>query len=252
LSYDVSKLLIVTAVNRREIKSMSRVRSIRLLTLAIVVCGAIAPGFPQRPQSTSNFVIDTNREFVYLKFDHLGKGIKRWDSEPEMRFWLRFANNCNVPIILRTYAVPEGSPWDEIGVMDQVVEDPPPLMQVVTDEDEPAPKAWTSLDPADLPAHPPPVAKPQVDPKPATPPHDYWFEIGSQLTVQPGKEVLFSIPTNQLGKKWHVEIPFEFEVPPGKMPRDPNIGGLPEIHLSYSIYDLPDQARAEFERNVKK
>ncbi len=231
---------------------MPRVRSIRLMTLAIIVGGAIAPSFPQQPKSSSKFVIDPNREFVYLKFDHMGRGIKRWDFEPEMRIWLRFVNNCNVPINLRTYGEPDQSPAEEVGVMDQVVEDPPPFMQVVTDEDAPAPKVWTSLDPADLPAQPSPVSKSQADIKPATPPPGYWFELGSQLTVRPGKEVLFSIPVNQLGKKWHVEIPFEFQVPEGKIPRDPSIGGLPVMHLEYSRYDLPGAARAVLENWAKK
>ena len=231
---------------------MQWVRSIRILTFAIVVSGAIAQSFPQKPQSPSKFVIDTNREFVYLKFDHLAKGIKRWDFEPEMRIWLRFVNNCNVPILLRAYSTPDGSPREEIGVMDQVVEDPYRFMQVVTDEDEPEPKVWTSLDPADLPAQPPPVAKKQGVEEPATPPPGYWFEVGSELTVRPGKEILFSIPVNQLGKKWHVEIPFEFKVPEGKIPRDPSIGGLPVMHVEYSRYDLPDAARAVVEDKAMK
>jgi len=219
--------------------------------LATFVCGANSLSFPQQHQSCSKFVIDTNREFVYLKFDHLGKGIKRWDFEPEMRIWLRFVNNSNVPIQLRAYSIPDGSPREEIGVMDQVVLDPPPFMQVVTDEDEPGPKVWTSLDPADLPAQTPPVSKLQADVKPATPPPGYWFEVGSQLTVRPGKEVLFSIPVDQLGKKWHVEIPFEFKVPEGKIPRDPSIGGLPVMLLEYSRYDLPDAPRAVVEHEAK-
>jgi len=230
---------------------MPRVRLIRLMMLATVVCGATSLSSPQLPQSSSKFVIDTNREFIYLKFDHLGKGIKRWDSEPEIRIWLRFVNNCNVPILLHAYSVPDGSPREEIGVMDQVVEDPPPFMQVVTDEDQPGPKVWTSLDPAEIPAQTPPVSKLQADVNPATPPLGYWFEVGSQLIVRPGKEVLFSIPVNQLGKKWHVEIPFEFEVPEGKIPRDPSIGGLPVMHLEYSRYDLPDAARAVVEHKAK-
>ena len=231
---------------------MPRARCTRLLTIAIVASGAIVPSFPQQRQSSSKFVIDTNREFVYLKFDHLGKGIKRWDFEPEMRIWLRFVYNCNVPILLRAYSIPDGSPREEIGVMDQVVMDPPPFLQVVTDEDEPGPKAWTSLDPADLPAQTSPVSKLQADVKPATPPRGYWFEVGSELAVRPGKEILFSIPVNQLGKKWHVEIPFEFEVPEGKIPRDPSIGGLPVMHLEYSRYDLPDPVRAAVENSAKK
>lgn len=226
-------------------------RSIRLLTLAIVVGGAIAASLPQQPQSSTKFVFDTNREFVYLKFDHLGKGIKRWDFEPETRIWLRFVNNCNVPINLRTYGEPDGSPTGEVGVMDQVVEDPPRFMQVITDEDAPAPKVWTSLDPADLPAQNSLAAKKQGVEESATPPPGYWFEVGSQLTVRPGKEVLFSVPVDQLGKKWHVEIPFEFEVPEGKIPRDPLIGGLPVMHLEYSRYHLPEAARAVVEHKAK-
>ena len=71
--------------------------------------------------SATTFVIDPNRPFVYLRFDHMGPGIRRSEGEPSSRIWLRLVNNCRVPIIVSTFGVPDGSPKGEIGVMDEVV-----------------------------------------------------------------------------------------------------------------------------------
>src|ERR1700733_517886 len=75
----------------------------------------------QTGQSPFPFVRDANRPFVYLKFDHVGTGVRRNDNEPPSRVWLQFVNNCNVPILLHAYGVPDGSPAGELGVMDDVV-----------------------------------------------------------------------------------------------------------------------------------
>jgi hypothetical protein len=64
--------------------------------------------------------------------------------------------------------------------------------------------------------------------------------------VAPGDSVLFSVPINHPGTKhgaWHMEVPFWFGVPSGHGPRDPIIGGEPLMSLSYSVYDLPTEAR---------
>jgi hypothetical protein len=223
---------------------MLKVYSVRLLIIAILIAGASVPLNSQKASSPTRFVIDTNREFVYLKFDHMGKGIRRGEDEPDTRLWLRFVNNCNVPVNLRTFGVPEGSPRYEIGVMDEVVEDKP-FLQIVSDDDEPEPTSWPAIG-SNPPTEPPKsVAKPPEIKQPESMPTGYWFEVGSLMTLRPGQEVLFSIPINQLAKKWHIEIPFEFEVPKGKVPRDPKVGGEPETYLSYSLYDLPDDVRSK-------
>jgi hypothetical protein len=225
---------------------MPRIVLVRLFSIAVFAGAAAAPCYPQQSQRPTNFVIDTNRAFVYLRFDHVGKGPKRWDAEPELRIWLRFVNNCNVPIELSTYGTPEGGPTEEVGVMDEVVENPRPRIEITSGP----PIETTSVDSAVPGSQPPsgqaePNTRPEAANEPEEMPTDYWFELGSWMTVQPGKEVLFSIPVNHLGKKWHVEIPFEFKDAGGKFPRDPMNGGQPQMRLLYSLYDLPDQARAE-------
>ena len=76
---------------------------------------------------------------------------------------------------------------------------------------------------------------------------DYWFEVGSLLEVPPGNSVLFSLPTDHLSTKWHVEIPFDFKVPTGKGPRPDDIGGFPVQFLEYSLWDLPEEVKVQIQ-----
>ena len=207
---------------------MLKLHQIPFFTIAILACGIIIPAGSQTTKASTSFAIDANRQFVYLKFDHLGKGIKRWDSEPDLRIWLRFVNNSYFPIDLRTYGVPDGIPREEVGIMDIVAENPPMRIVITSDLD----------------------AKPKASVEPERMPADYWFEVGSQMTLQPGKEVLFSIPANHLGKSWHMEIPFSFMNAGGKFPRDPSTGGEIEMRLSYSLYDLPDDVQAKIKSQI--
>ena len=67
------------------------------------------------------FVIDPNRPYVYLKFDHLGPGIPRNEHEPKTRTWLWLVNNCNVGIVVTENGTPDGSPKEERQIMYEVV-----------------------------------------------------------------------------------------------------------------------------------
>jgi len=58
-------------------------------------------------------------------------------------------------------------------------------------------------------------------------PRGYLFHVASLITIDPGEEILFSLPVNHLNRNWHIEIPFNFELPQGKGPRDPLNGGEP-------------------------
>jgi hypothetical protein len=53
------------------------------------------------------------------------------------------------------------------------------------------------------------------------------------------------MPVNHLSKSWHVEIPFEFELPKGKGSRDPINGGIPVMAVQYSLWDLPSKSRPQ-------
>jgi hypothetical protein len=173
-------------------------------------------------EAQTGFVRDANRPFVYLKFDHIGTGIRRSDGEPSSRIWLHFVNNCNVQVVLHAYGVPDGSPAGEVGVMDNVVVDPP--MLTITSDKGPAIRH----------------DRPQM-------PSGYVNEVSGVIRVEPGGSVLFSVPTNHLGAEdagWHMEVPFWFAAPKGSGPRDPGIGGEPVMSLWYSLYDVPHEARA--------
>jgi hypothetical protein len=129
--------------------------------------------------------------------------------------------------------------------MDQVVKDTSLRIEI---SDAPPPidlSVLSVLESGSAPSEPEHAAGPQSRKASEEPPRDYWFELGMLTTLQPNHEILFSIPINQLRSNWHIQIPFEFEVPKGKVPRDPKVGGLPEMYVSYSRYDLPDDVRAK-------
>ena len=99
--------------------------------LALLGTSAIAQKQPAHPMDP--FVIDVNLSYVYLKFDHLGRGTPRGDNEGPYRLWFRFVNNSNLTITLRTYGLPEGMLKDEVEVMDQVVLNKPMRMIITSD-----------------------------------------------------------------------------------------------------------------------
>lgn len=173
-------------------------------------------------QPLRGFVIDENRPYVYLLFDHVGKGLKFSDDEPTQRVWLRFVNNCEVGVVLRTFGVPEGSPKDEVGVMHDIVKDP---------------QFWIRGFKAEQPALNAKDAEPKQTVKM---PRGYYFDLASAETILPGESLLFSVPVNHLSKSWHMEIPFQFDLPPGKGPRQQIVGGQPSMMLRYSGWDLPE------------
>jgi hypothetical protein len=173
------------------------------------------------------FVIDENRPYVYLRFDHAGKGVKFSEDEPTQRVWLRFVNNCRIGVVLRTFGAPEGSPKDEVGVMHLVVKD----VQFRIRNVEPEPPALNATD---------------EEPKqPAKMPGGYYFDLASAETILPGKSLLFSVPVTHLSKSWHMEIPYEFDLPSGKGPRQEIVGGQPSMVLQYSAWDLPEAVQQQ-------
>jgi hypothetical protein len=202
-------------------------------TCVIFTMVLLSPFLSACGQSTSQasglprFVIDENRAYVYLRFDHVGKGVKFSEDEPTQRVWLRFVNNCRVGVVLRTFGPPEGSLKDEVGLMHHVVKD----VQFRIHEVEPEPPAINATG---------------TEPKQsATMPGGYYFDLGSAEIIPPGKSLLFSVPVSHLSKSWHMEIPYKFDLPPGKGPRPETIGGEPSMVLRYSAWDLPEAVQRQ-------
>jgi hypothetical protein len=200
-----------------------------------------AVGSAQKYPQENPFVLDANRPFVYLKFDHVGKGVRRSDDEPALRVWLRFVNNCSVPITLRANGVPKGSQPGEVGVNDDVVPDRP-MLTITADNGEPQAKPEPDSNMRDSEA-----TKNSEQSRAAKMPSGYTSEVFGLVIVASGQSVLFSVPFDHLGSStgnWHMEIPFSFAVVNGRFPRDPAVGGEAMMSIWYAYYHLPDEARA--------
>jgi hypothetical protein len=195
--------------------------------------------YAQNVSRGKDFVINENLPFIYVKFDYMGPGEQRGQDESSRRIWLRLVNNCKFPIVLRTYGVPDESAKEEVGVMYDVVANPvlEGMVQL-----GPAP-AGSSAEPTGN-----EVARPSAESESTEIPKGTIFHVSSTEVVPPGKNVLFSIPVNHVSKKWHLEIPFTFDLPNGKGPRDPSVGGEPILTLQYGIWDLPSKIRIEIEK----
>jgi hypothetical protein len=176
-------------------------------------------------------VIDENKPFVYVRFDHIGAGTQRDEDEPATRIWLRLVNNCRVPIVVTANGVPNESPKEEVGLRYWIVANPP--MYGLTSYRDAS---------GDHKADDSPNSDEQTA---AMPRNDSMDVVASSVTIRPGEQILFSMPANHVGKHWHVEIPFEFDLPRGKCCRDEKTGGMPLMRVDYGLYDLPPQAQAQ-------
>jgi hypothetical protein len=171
------------------------------------------PAHSQSVQPES-FLIEPNRPMAYLSVDHVGFGAAEGGVRKQ-RVWLRFKNNCRLPISLRANGAPTDAPDDDMTLMYELVQ--PTIRGVVITEGTSHPES-----------------------KRVTPPPDTMSEVGSSVTVLPGESALFSVPRTHFGKDWEMRIPFQFRLPPGKGPRDENAsGGEPEMFLTYCFWDLP-------------
>ena len=190
------------------------------VAIAFVVV-LVASSAAQAAHSTNDFVIDKNRQYVYLVFHHIGKGPRFADSEPATRIWFKLVNNCRVSIRVRTFEPPKGSLEGEVGVLHDVARD----VQMVRITSDLEPTRSTNREPKM--------------------PIGYVAEVSSTATIAPNASLLFSVPTTHLNDRWHIEIPYEFEVPTGKCCRPENVGGEPKMVLIYSIADLPRDVQGE-------
>ena len=161
-----------------------------------------------------SFLIEPNRPMVYLSVDHVGLGAAERGVRKE-RVWLRFKNNCRLPVDLHANGAPTDAPGDDMTVMYELVQ--PTMRGVVVIENGSHPEA-----------------------KRVTPPPDTMSEVGSSVTVWPGESALFSVPRSHSSKDWEMHLRFTFRLPPGKGLRDDNAwGGEPQMFLAYTFWDLP-------------
>ena len=52
---------------------------------------------------TTDFLIDSSKDYVYLKFDHLGRRERLGGDEVSKGLWIRLVNNCRVPVVVAMF-----------------------------------------------------------------------------------------------------------------------------------------------------
>jgi len=193
---------------------MKKLPLILIVLAAFQIMGVAQSNHANRTSPSEGFLVDQSKPYVYLELDHVGPREQRNEDEPKEGIWLRLHNNCTVPVIVRTFGVPPNSPAGEIGVLDNVVANPPSdvgdgsVSYQRWPMEETPPNLATLLggSPSKAPASPMPTQREQSGGMP----HGYGFPTSSFTTISPGQSIYFSLPRNQVSSQWHVEIPFRF------------------------------------------
>jgi hypothetical protein len=167
-----------------------------------------------RPQTNPKLALDTTKPFVYIEFDHTGPREPLRPDELARGLWLRLVNNSILPIIVRAHS--------SITDPDMTI-----LEDVITPQMRTIPKSGL----------------PDYGPMPRG--YATGSDVTSLLTVNPGKEVLFSVPVNHVGPGWFLQVPFQFDLPPAK-------GGAaqPVCYAAFTWDDIPEKSREPGSRRI--
>jgi hypothetical protein len=192
---------------------MLRIRRSVFLGLVLVL-PALASAQKGSQNFARQFVIDSSKPYVYIKFDHIGdrKPVNDWESSKGM--WLRLVNNCKLPIQISVL----GSSTGDTGVLlnFEVVPEPG---RFAPDEEQ----------------------RKKM-------PYGYAADIGTLVTIPPKKDLLFSVPLESVTKLWYIQIRFDFGFPEqkGHKPAPPEARGTyqPYSLVDFSWWNTPEGIRS--------
>ena len=189
----------------------SRMRCRCLAVATAVLCGvALAPAQTSpnsKPQRTA-FAIDREKPFAYIEFIKKDRRKKVVPSEPDTGLWLRFVNNCHVPIGIET--VGNG---DDVRVLHEVVYIEEIGLIAVMDGKR---------------------VSPEKTPR-SEMPKGYSSDVPDLRVIQPGDDFRFSIPANHVSKDWYILVRFEF-----MLEGSPTYLRQPTMEVSFSLNDIPN------------
>jgi hypothetical protein len=158
--------------------------------------------------NSSNFVLDTSKPYVYLKYDHIGPRKPVQPGEDNVGLWLRIVNNCRIPIIVVGHHALSG----ELGFyLDDEIIDQEPYV-TMSDKNQ---------------------NKKIIEKKEKNKPLGYSSEVAGIIRIQPGDDVLFSFPLNHVDDKWYLRIKFAFALNKSSM------SDGPFTYLPYYKYNIP-------------
>ncbi len=170
-------------------------------------------------KKTQSFVLNPAKPYAYIVFDHAGKRPPLGPGESKYGYWLRLVNNSRLPIEVTVFATNYPKPGAGDVLFDEVVPIPRGLISGFR--------------------LPPPPIKPRTGcPIPnAKPPEGYDAETASLMDIEPGKSLLFSIPSNQLSPDWYIQVKFNLVVSPDSTVVQP------DSHVYFDWWRLPKAVR---------
>lgn len=188
--------------------------------LCLIVVGLLSLANAQN-KARQSFVLDEAKPYVYIAFDHAGNRKPLGEGESKQGFWLKFVNNCRVPVTVGTFETGTGDLG--IGVLHDVV--PYESGRV---KGYPGPQAET----------PSKAARDGSSEGPATkPPAGYSAEVSSTTTIGPGESLPFSVPSNHLSPNWYLRVRFTLAVSPNR------IGDQPYSYADFRWEQLPETVK---------
>jgi hypothetical protein len=160
-----------------------------------------------------DFVIDSSKPYVYLKFDHVGSRTPLGEGENSEGLWLRIVNNCRLPIEVYSMGNAAGNPGAII--FDEVIPISTPRVRI---------EIGYGLDE---------ITPPKPTHQAGKPPEGYSAELSSGTIIEPGNELLFSVPRNHVSDEWFMRVKFVLVVSPS------SIATGPWTELSFSNHQIP-------------
>jgi len=174
--------------------------SCALLFFSVVSC----PG--GRCQTEPKLALDSTKPFAYIEFDHTGPRQPLEPEEPKRGLWLRLVNNSVLRIKLRVH----GSPFEDLPVVQDIIT--PQIRRIPKSglpDYGPMPRGYTSA-----------------------------VDVASLLTIEPGKEITFSVPVNHVAPGWFLQVSFEFDLPPTE-----HGAAQPLCYAAFAWEDIPEKSR---------
>ena len=161
-------------------------------------------------QAPAKLAIDADKPIVYIEFDHAGSRTPVEEGEPPKGFWLRLVNNSIVPIVVQANSTSTD-----------------PKMTILPDSIIAVrgrlPKSGS-------------VGRSM--------PSGYASDTGTPLTIEPGKSLVFSVPSNHVSPAWSMQVPFQFSVAPVKQ------GVQPVCLAEFTWGDIPSSLGAGLNHEV--
>jgi len=175
------------------------------------LCGALAllsifNCHEPRCQNQPKLALDSTKPFVYIEFDHTGPRQPLEPDEPSRGLWLRLVNNSVLRITLRVH----GSPFNDLLVVQDIIT---PQMRMI-----------------------PKSGLPDYGPMPRG--YATGSDVASLLTIESGRQIVFSVPVNHVAPGWFLQASFEFDLPPTE-----HGAAQPVCYAAFAWDDIPEKSR---------